>query len=177
MSAEEDAGPLTAKFIQKVARDALGIEVFLPHTPAPPIAPVVAPEAVSPQPKPESMPAPDLAPEKTPKPAVSAEPDIESTITQKKPEWTTDQVGGVDASNEELPQELTFEVEQTARMQAINADKIMQAEKEGKKTGDTREPTLKAAPMITVDKKTKIGGRPKLTPQPETKRKPDQGTD
>ena len=175
MAAEEDAGPLTAKFIQTVARDALGIEVFLPHTPAPPIAPVVAPEAVSPQPKPESMPAPDLAPEKTPEPAVSAEPDIESTLTQKKPEWTIDQVGGVDASNEELPQELTFEVEQTARMQAINADKIIQAEKEGKKGGDTPEPAFKAAPMITVNKNTQVGVLPKLTPQAETKPSPAQG--
>ena len=177
MAAEEDASPLTAKFIQKVARDALGIEVFLPHTPAPPIAPVVAPEAVSPQPKPESMPAPDLTPEKILEPAVSVEPDIESTLPQKKPEWTINQADGVDDSNEEIPQELTFEVEQTARMQAINADKIIQAEKEGKKTGDTPEPTFKAAPMITVDKNTQIGVLPKLTPQAETKLPPVQGPD
>jgi hypothetical protein len=121
------------------------------------------------------MPAPDLAPEKKPEPAVSAEPDIESTLTQKKPEWTIDQAGGVDDSNEELPQELTFEVEQTARMQAINADKIIQAEKEGKKDGDTPEPAFKAAPMITVDKNTQVGVLPKLTPQAETKPSPAQG--
>ncbi len=169
MAAEEDAGPLTAKFIQKVARDALGIEVFLPHTPAPPIAPVVATEAVKPEAKP--------APEKIPEPAVSVEPDIESTLTQKKPEWAIDQAGGVDGSNEEIPQELTFEVEQTARMQAINADKIIQAEKEGKKTGETLEPTFKAAPMITVNKNTQVGVLPKLTPQAETKPPPVQGPD
>ncbi len=175
MAAEEDAGPLTAKFIQKIARDALGIDVFLPHTPAPPIAPVVATEAVKPEAKPE--PAPDAAPEKIPEPAVSVEPDIESTRTQKKPEWTNDQAGGVDDSNEEMPQELTFEVEQTARMQAINADKIIQAEKEGKETGETPELTFKAAPMITVDKNTQVGVLPKLTPQAETKPRAAQGPD
>ena len=171
-AAEEDAGPLTAKFIQKIARDALGIEIFLPATPAPPLTPVVAPEAVKPEPKPE--PAPEPAPEKIPEPAVSAEPDIESTIPQKKPEWTVDQAGGVDDSNEEIPQELTFEVEQTARMQAINADKIVQAEKDGKKSGEAPEPTFKAAPMITVDKNTQVGVLPESTAQPVAKPSPVQ---
>jgi len=177
MAAEEDAGPLSAKFIQKVARDALGIEVILPHTPAPPIATVVATEAVDPELKPESNPAADLTLEKTQEPAVSAEPENESTFTQKKPEWSIDQADGVDDSNVEIPEELTFEVEQTTRMQAINADKIIQAEKEEKKIGDTPEPTFKAAPMISVDKNTQVGVLPELTPQAETKPPAVQGPD
>jgi len=178
MAADEDAGPLTAEFIQKVARDALGIEVLLPHKPAPPIPPVIAtePEPVAqpkpapkiPQPLQEAQPS-AKAPEQTPEPAVSAQPDIESTRTQKKPEWTDDQATIAGVNNEEMPQELTFEVEQTARMQVINADKIIQAEKVGKKSGEAPEPMFKAAPMITVDRNSQVGVLPKSPAQPETK--------
>ena len=115
MAANEGTGPLTAEFIQQVARDALGIEVVLPPTAA----------ARGSAPKPAPAPQPDLEPAPEPQQTVSAEPDIESTQPQKRPDWQYDRLGSNDNDDdEEIPRELTFEVEQTSRMEAINADKI-----------------------------------------------------
>jgi len=139
MAADEGTNTLTAIFIQKVARDALGIEVLLPHTPAPPIPPAIATE---PEPIAESKPAPAPAP--APAPEIP-QPDIESTLTQKKPEWTGDELNNAGNNNE------------------------VQAEKEGKKSGEDAEPMFKAAPMITVDRNTQVGVLPKSPAQPETK--------
>ncbi|MCH8914112.1 MAG: hypothetical protein IIA33_11160, partial [Planctomycetes bacterium] len=134
-----------------------------------------------PVPKPEPEPRPKMpepiqptqrsmkAPDTTPEPVVSALTDIESTQPQKILVQPAEPPELVDDNDdvEEIPQELTFEVEQTARMQAINADKIIQAEKAGKKPAEDAPPAFKAAPLITVDKNTPVSADSKSSPQPE----------
>jgi type II secretory pathway predicted ATPase ExeA len=176
-AADEGTGPLTAQFIQKIAKDMLGIDVFVPASPATSIVAALATPEPTPAPEPRPAPQPPTAP-KMPEPAVSAAPDIESTQTLKKPEWKDDQTGDVANNNDgDIPGELTFEVEQTARMKAINADKIVAAEKEGKDTKEDPEPAFKAAPLIRVDKDTPVGKHPTEPVQAAPEPKPSQGPD
>lgn len=138
MAASEKQTSLTAEFIQAVARDMLGIDVALPP-PAKAKPAAAAPEA-------PARSAPDPSREE------SLQPDIESTQPQKRPDRRIDQLDQSEDEVEEIPGELSFEVEQTSRMKAINADRITQAQKEGKASASTFE----MAPMITVDRNTRV---------------------
>jgi type II secretory pathway predicted ATPase ExeA len=174
-AADEGSGPLTAQFIQKIAKDMLGIDVFVPASPATSIVAALSTPEPTPAPDPKQAPQPATSP-KMPEPANSAAPDIESTQTLKKPQWKDDQIDDAGVNNDgEIPGELTFEVEQTARMKAINADKIVQAEKEGKNTAEDPEPAFKAAPLIRVDKDTPVGKHPAEAVQAAPEPKPGQG--
>ena len=143
-------------------------------------APVEAEPVAAPKREPKGVPKvepkavpkvePKAVPKAEPEPAVSTQPDIESTQPQKILAQTVDRPDVIDNhDDDEIPRELTFEVEQTARMQAINADMIVQAEKEGTSTAEDPVPIFKAAPMITVDKDTKVSVKPETTLQPKTK--------
>ena len=221
MAAEEGARPLTAEFIQKVANDALGIQVELPtvieelgvatqpdleraKTPdkdfdvdeavvAAPVEPAPLPEPEpEPERKPERKPKPEIpeliqdtlpsikALDSTPEPEVSAESDVAATQTQKKPDWAVERPGANDDADEEIPEELTFEVEPTSRMRVVNADDIVLKDKKKKNTEVEAAPKFKMAPMISVDRNTKVNIQPESTAIPEppaVKAEPDSNDD
>ena len=134
MAAEEGTGPLTAEFVRGLARDALGINV-------------------------ESAPAPEPVPDdpETPAPTQNAPaeaandemPDSESTNTEKGPDSMIDSVV---IDDEDMPPVSNAEAASTAQLPGINAD----APVESGQAQEDAKPKFKMAPLITVDRNTKI---------------------